>query len=276
MGLHACEGTEATTTRPDYIVHWTGKGIEARLKSGVINNEQRHQEYIELLGSILNDGLWLSPLPEEWLVGERDDLIPYTSHAACFSEIRLSAAREHAHSYGHLGIGVSRDFVAARNGGPVAYTGNTGSMLVANLMVVRRALEFLEGQGLRAEIDALLGQHAGSGLGAKTVSEMRHYIATAMGLMRTTSKEHDRPRYELLDEHEWRVIHTHNRPWLNGDGTEDDPFRMSIASNDLRLVVFPDGETRKRALSDPAIQKALGADPGDGRVLVTLDECRHF
>src|SRR5687768_5529321 len=117
--------------RSDFLVYWTGKDLDQNLdpdwdKEYPKPARMRDQNgpiaraYLKRLKDILKYGLWLTQ-DSEWieLEGKRVDLpsVP----RLCFTELKLSESRRHAHRYGRLGIGVKRPFVFFRHGRPLTY-----------------------------------------------------------------------------------------------------------------------------------------------------------
>ncbi len=100
---------------PDFLVYWTGgKDIDLgdtgwKANGDCVLDEDRCEKYLKRLEGILKFGLWLM----------RGD-VPHVSQI-CFSELRLSEARQHALKYGRLGIGFKRPYVFNRLGRPVVY-----------------------------------------------------------------------------------------------------------------------------------------------------------
>jgi len=166
----------------------------------------------------------------------------------CFTEVKLSQARKHAQRYGHLGIGVHRDFVLQRHGNPVFYvqSGNT-SAVVENLAKVRGALE--HDAVNKANLEVVLGY-------AKSMSD-------------PNSSD-----LKFYDELEWRIVHLERLEgrYLAVVDRANNIFRIELEPAEVRLVVFPDDETKRMALSDPALAPLVQAHP----IFVTLEDCQQF
>lgn len=117
----------------DFLVHWTGKDIDAEIEPDWYEKEDRSktspaaaEKYIKRLKDILAYGLWMTEgEPEKFKIGENEIEIPIAAKC-CFTELKLSESRRHAVQYGRLGIGVKRPFVFNRLGRPVSYVGYAG------------------------------------------------------------------------------------------------------------------------------------------------------
>jgi hypothetical protein len=269
MGQHLCDESDASQTmRPDYVVHWTGgKDIEDGW-----TDVQKSEGYVRLLDSIFRDGLRLTAQFREQLAIGAGKTVPNPHFAACFTEIRLSAAQQHADRYGPMGLVFHREFVLENGGGPVLYTDNTASMVAANLELVRGGLEWLHKHADPAwNLNGWLASNS-----KLKIDDMGYHIQTVMGLMRSMSNCVGSPEraYELLDEMEWRIIHLHSNERLT---KTSHGYALEIYPEDLRMLVFPDSETRECAIEDPRTKDFL-ARAGAGRrmPMLLLDECRHF
>lgn len=112
----------------DFIIHRTGKDIDEKYE---VNWHERHasttnpeatKEYLIRLKSILKYGLWMT--------FDRNDQYIKNNYASfsrppvartCFTELKLSEARNHACRFGRLGVGFKRFFLFDRLGAPVLY-----------------------------------------------------------------------------------------------------------------------------------------------------------
>jgi hypothetical protein len=90
-----------------FLVHWTGRRFH--VPPTPLNDELR-DKYVETLISILENGFEMRKGKEEIFDLDGKVLETFISRV-CFTEIKLSLAREHAQRYGSLGLGVDRDFV---------------------------------------------------------------------------------------------------------------------------------------------------------------------
>jgi hypothetical protein len=136
------------TERSNILVHWTGKDIdkndprmqETKIvrwrkfplrpieRPSLIKKKEVIDDYIKRLRDILKFGLWMRNdelLSRREIKGcsREDGRIKNTSGIArvCFTELKLSEARQHAYEYGRLGIGIKKMFLSNRAGQPMVY-----------------------------------------------------------------------------------------------------------------------------------------------------------
>lgn len=175
--------------------------------------------------------------------------LKYEAPMVCFSEIRLSRAKDHADRYGRLGVGVGRDFVLDRCGGPVLYVRNgpTGHIV--------------------PNIDSILSAVQGN-------EDARAKLAAVAAFFKAMSR-HGTSGFEYLEEQEWRVIHLHR---LVDAGhvarRQDDPskYALVIPPDQIRVIVFPDAETRSMCVGADWFRERLPNPPS----LLTLQDCAHL
>ena len=108
----------------EFLVHWTGKDFHLPPTNPIDDRIRRH--YIARLADVLRNGFLMQRNVEESerMYGSDGTWIQGSIARTCFTEIKLSMAKRHAHEYGGLGIGVSREFVIERYGNPVFYVTN--------------------------------------------------------------------------------------------------------------------------------------------------------
>lgn len=186
----------------------------------------------------------------EKISGVDDTWIQAEISRICFSEIRLSQARVHATRYGDLGIGFSREFVLEREGNPVFYVQNGAKgHVIQNLDRLRGFVE--NSRQKKKELEVILGYL--KNMSEKNDSDLKYY-----------------------DEMEWRIVHLENRMKERRVAVEDESqniYRLTLKPNDIKIIVFPDNETQRKALSDDFIQKYFKSYLP---MMVTLDECDNF
>ena len=247
--------------RSSLLFHWTGKGIS--LERRALSDEQR-QEYVEMLRSILNNGLWLSFCLE--VAKFERGVQSWGPRMACFTETRISEAGEHASSYGLLGLGFEREFVLRFHGSPVHYVrGRPPDSLMKDLSDLISWLSNRRGQAQSdQEREELLSQF----------HKAYHVLAFMKPMTESGSSAED---FELLHEHEWRIIHTRGlEPQLRliQQDVEKGPlWGVPVSPDDVRILVVPDAATRGLARDDPHIQAFFG--PSMPPVL-TLQEASEF
>lgn len=239
--------------RSDFLIHWTGKDIAPGLST---LGETHRADYIARLASILANGFWMTILDEE-IKGNNRAWIKYETPMTCFTEVRLSQTLSHAEQYGRLGIGVSRQFVLDRRGGPVHYVRNhENECVVGNVQEILRVLKGLDPP--RPEVVEYLGVNSSF---IKGMSDA------------------NKDNFKYLEEQEWRIVHTHSQEKTRNIVATDDPpppYRIPVRPGDVRIVVFPDDQTRTKARSDLRLS-AWFQDPSTSNViLLTVKECGHF
>lgn len=106
----------------NFLIHWTGKNIDGEDpnwddKPSSKTEEQLTTKYVERLRNILEYGLWMT---EDMYTYKDLETSPKVAQT-CFTELRISLARQHAKKFGRLGIGVKRPFLFDRGGRPVVY-----------------------------------------------------------------------------------------------------------------------------------------------------------
>jgi hypothetical protein len=235
--------------RSNFLVTWTGKDIDP---SGLTDSGRRR--YVERLKDILAHGLWMTD-PSERITGNTDCHVKYEAAMTCFTEVRLSQARNHAARYGSLGIAVERKFVLDRFGGPVHYVRNSSS----GECVIGNAQEVL----------SFLKVHA-----PKAVQE---YFAINSAFLKSMSNR-DSDDFAYIDEHEWRIVHTFEmvgRGKIKTTGQARPQFRIPLEHSDIKLIVVPDSATLDLMLADSAIVDFF-SKAGRPPIYLTLDECEQF
>jgi len=217
--------------------------------------------YAELARDILLNGFWMTRPPEQlmgWVVGSDNDQLCSSARSTidvtCFTEVRLSQAEEHSKQYGLLGIGVERKFVLDRRGGPVHYVRNgPRETVVGNSLALFWYLQEKDAQ-VQAEL-------------------MRRNI----GFLKPMSNPGE-DDYAYLDEHEWRIIHSHEeekRGLIVRTGLERPFYRIPVQPADVRLIVFPDADTRRLATDDEQIRSFFLREK-KLPIFLTLEDCRDF
>lgn len=118
----------------DFLIYWTGrKDIDEKDQEGepkwckpgkdkYIITPKEIFLYIKRLHDILEHGLWMNKKadPETIEVNNQKFEKPLVART-CFTELKLSEAREHAKKFGRLGVGLKRYYLFDRLGGPMKY-----------------------------------------------------------------------------------------------------------------------------------------------------------
>lgn len=287
--------------RSDFLIHWTGRDIENKHKD---HPAAKQEEYVARLRNTLDSGLWMNKTKEEIAGGdgtriEHGRLRPVT----CFSEIKLSDVRKHTERYGCLGLGFSRDFVIRRFGAPVQYvSGMEDDIIVENFVCCWKQLE-----AMRSLIWVISSKHLDV-LGEGKVHELHNRLVGAQKALDVNIsfiKNMSDPNcsifpkdFTFLNEAEWRIVETRKarsqgltkkfgfEPQADGSlknikarmkrrGKNYPEALIPFERSDLKVLIFPNPETRKMAFANSDIRQWFG-DPPDFPVIATVEECLQF
>jgi len=220
------------------LVHWTGKkDIEKEPEN------RKAQLYVRRLKDYYQNGLFLKRTEEAVLRGLKiKNLL-----RLCFTEIRLSQAQIHAKNYGKLGIGFTRDFIMNRGGRPVIY-------------IPFEAAERL----LENSLNETYGKSRGN-------EEIHRPLKWVLAFVKRMSNEHSEEHY---DEMEWRIVHDENPnvEYFTKD-KEDSVYRFRFAAGDVKVIVFPNEETKQIAFNEETLKEFFYQHMP---VLFTLEDCKNF
>ena len=236
-----------TILHAQFLVHWAGKEFHKPLTAPLDDNLRK--EYVDTLIGILEKGFKMLHRREEIYDLDGKVLEAFISRV-CFTEIKLSLAKEHAGRYGYLGIAVDRDFVLERYGNPVFYINSGKSNVAVN---ANKVLEFLQRdpkyKDILAEYRTLLAYF--KNMNDRGCNDLKYY-----------------------DELEWRVAHL-NRLESEGRIAVVDrakyEYMLKLNPSDVKVLVFPDDETRKLAFERPGLSELL-----DSPICLTINDCENF
>jgi hypothetical protein len=201
------------------------------------------------------------PRDAEKLNGHHGATITFEENSmTSFTEIKLSLAQKHAEKYGLLGIGVDRKFVLDRMGLPVQYVRNSeNESFVNNVFVVEEFLRKI--RDLKLDDDAKL--------------RLENFTLNC-GFLKAMSLD-ENENFELLEEHEWRIIHL--KRMENDKIVKTDrgmpPFLIPLRKNDVKVIIFPDYATKKMATGNEKFQEWMN-DENTLPIMLTLEECNNF
>jgi len=228
-----------------FLVHWTGGDFHPAYApiTGAIRTL-----YAERLKDDCRNGLLMNK-GRERIHGRNGAWIEAIISRVCFTEIRLSQARRHANQYGRLGIGFDRDWVVQRFGNPVLYVQNADTGVVVETL------------------DLVRGYLADDPQKVKT-------LEIALGFVKKMSHQNC-DDFEHYDEMEWRILQIdHMIPrYIRPQDPSAGLYRVLVASSDVRLLVFPDDETRRLATSDAFLSDFFAEG---WPITVTVEECADF
>ena len=221
------------------LVHWTGKDIEINPKT------KKSQSYFERLKDNLQKGLYTKRTTEasirKWKI---KNLV-----RICFTEIRLSQAQKHAKRYGKLGLGFTRDFIMNKGGRPVIYI------------------------PFKTRADGRLLENSIRTVYEKSVDndEIRR---SSKWIMAHVKRMSDGKRENYYEEMEWRLVHDespNNKHFTKGNG--NGVYRLKFSTHDIKVIIFPDEDTKKLALKDKVINEYFSEHMP---IMVKLEDCDNF
>ncbi len=219
------------------LVHWTGKEFEE-----IRDEKEKSFLYIQRLKNDLQEGLYTKTTEEDVIRKWRITNIT----RLCFTEIRLGQAQVHAKRYGKLGLGFSRDFIMNKGGRPVIYIpfeANEGSRLLEES--IRELFERSK------EIDE--------------IHKPAKWILTHVKRMWNEKGE------DFYEEMEWRIVHGPDDRNIKNIG--DGVHRLKFDTSDIKVIIFPNEDTKQLSLKDDYIRKYLSENMP---IMVTLDDCSNF
>ena len=229
-----------------FVVHWTGNDFHRR--NTAITARIREQ-YVERLRDDCLNGLFMKP-GEETIHGSNGTSLTAWISRVCFTEVRLSQAEDHARLYGMLGIGFHRDFALSREGNPVLYVQNgEKGVLIENLVKVREFLE-TENAAMLANLEVVLGY----------LKNMSHQNASDL---------------EFYEEMEWRILHLDRLmdEYIEAEDASQNIYRLLVKPGDIKIIVFPDHETKQMAVADSDI---LDFFKQGFPMMTTVKDCSNF
>lgn len=257
----------------DFLVHWTGRDIDMEDEPWdnphYVMSEEIAQRYAERLASILEHGFWMTRESERTVtVKPHEPLIIPSVVRTCFTALKLSASRQHAHEYGRLGIGVKRPYVVNRKGRTLVYYAYSDR--TADPFIHACLRDFQERE--------LLG-----------------YLQP-MNRMPQTAKS-GKMVFDLYSETEWRIV---LRPQLEEEGWTaepppawkgrpgPEPVKLLPLDGWFAIIVYPSIEVKRlcRDRSGPVMRaieliKSIDdhgnrVEPGNWPAELNLDDCRNF
>lgn len=242
------------------LFHWTGPRYEPTPDKVVplpLRDRSDREEYLNVLESILENGLWFSKpggQNTEWIV---EDEISATHPMLCFSEWGVADSNAHSGRYGLMGLGFTRKFVMGVGGRPVVYVPNTRSdpfrkALIEMIGAARNSKASTE--KLRRHAD-FLASHL------KSYHFKRSRTKPTQDDQQTGKKERKPPGprpdddhlrldfgglFANLEDREWRILPS---------DAGSDPAPLSFTPGQLAIIVFPDHQTLSLAMQRDTIMK---------------------
>lgn len=142
----------------------------------------------------------------------------------CFTELKISEVSDHTKRYGKLGIGFKREFLMKRGANPVFYCPNAlYGVPNTNLPAIAAKADEVDG------LNVLLS----------FIKEM---------------SEQGKDDMLYYNEKEWRLLLTkYGGTYFDWIQERDGHHYCTFSASDIQVLVFPDAETRKRALGNAAL-----------------------
>lgn len=223
-----------------FLIHWTGN--ENEFTEGESGNIIP-QAYLDRLIDYLKDGLYAKRTSEDVIRRMKINNIV----RLCFTEIRLSQAREHAERYGKLGIGFSRDFIMNRGGRPVIYI-----PYIANNCLLEDSIKNVY----------------------EKTKDNEEIHKSSKWIIAHVKRMSDGNSNNFYEEMEWRLVYDEspdNKHFL--ESNVKDIYRLKFTAHDIKVIIFPDEDTKKLALKDEFIINYFSEYLP---IMVTLDDCHNF
>jgi hypothetical protein len=223
-----------------FLVHWTGNGTDDIESKADI---YKPQLYLDRLIDDYKYGLYTKRTSESVIRGWKiNDIV-----RLCFTEIRLSQAKNHAGRYGNLGIGFTRDFIMNKGGRPVIYIPHDAD---------NRLLE----DSIKSVYENSRGNH-----------EIRK---SSKWIMAHVKRMSDGKSQDYYEEMEWRLIYdesTNNIHFTKGNS--EGIYRLKFAADDIKVIIFPNEDTKQLSLRNEAIREYFYKYMP---IMATLEDCGNF
>ena len=220
--------------RSRILVHWTGKDIEEESPA------DKPQQYVDRLVDYYKKGLYSKRTSEPTLRGLKLKKLV----RLCFTEIRMSQAHDHANKYGKMGIGFARDFIIDRDGRPVIY------------------IPFEPRDGLLE--NSLRSIYKNS----DTNDEIHQPSKNILAFIKRMGDERNEDNFE---EMEWRIVYGEND--LNFVKENSNVYRFPFEASDVKVVIFPDKETKLLALKNEDLKGFFAAFSPS---IIIFEDCASF
>jgi len=282
------------TQRSKFLIHWTHPSYMKKRKNKRPKNHTERDDYIEHLKIILEEGLRFKKNKEITRQGETGYFLTPDVKEICFTEIKLSAAKEHARKYGWLGIGFDREFVCDRLGNPVFYMRNhSNNIMIKRLQALAVFLKNINNPSHKIKI--LLEDND------IKVADLRVSLNIALSFTKQMSeKDNDSHTFKTYEEMEWRIVklgkHQEKYYYIENEEKPNEKCHLYITPPDVKIIVFPDAKTKERSdqlIRDYFIDKNIipksnteqTSDSSKGKrskkkksypILATLDDCANF
>jgi hypothetical protein len=257
----------------DFLIHWTGKDIDRDDPNwddpGYVMPSDIADRYADRLASILTHGFWMTEEPERTVTVEPHPAIVIPPVVrTCFTELKLSLSRQHAHQYGRMGIGMKRPYAVNRKGRSLVYYAYYDETKDPFIHACLRDFKERELLGYLQPMN----RPKPKGVRRKMV-------------------------FDLYAESEWRIV---LRPELDAEGWSvlpppslttgpgTAPKRLLPLDGWLAIIIYPDIEVKKRCQRPRGpVRRQIRrikstadhgnrVEPGNWPAEINLDDCRNF
>ena len=238
-----------------FLIHWTGRDFHVR--NSPLTQDLREQ-YVQRLRDDCEKGFFMKK-GRETIHGVGGAKINADISRVCFSEVRLSQAEKHAKMYGMLGIGVHRDFVIERGGNPVLYVRNGDTDMVTQNL---------------ANVYCFLADKAKDEDNEKE-KQVLSELGLVLGFIKGMSHQND-SEFLWYEEMEWRIVHVkrlEGKYFTVEDATQHFYRVNPLYPQDVKILIFPDYDTKQMAIGDDGIKKFFKYG---FPMMTTVEDCKSF
>lgn len=171
-------------------------------------------EELDTLFEILDSGDFRISFAREFIQGQstnRNFGIPMVS----FCDIRLTQLTQHTESYGHYGIGLSKDWANENGLNPVIYMSKHSSVfdnynlevrsLKAEVDKLLKHIEEMKSSGTKAQLNNAKRKYNSALVGYRKIVDPMRYMKNYQATLKRRNGP-EQPNYIFADEREWRFV----------------------------------------------------------------------
>ncbi len=127
-------------------------------------------------------------------------------------------------------------------------------------------------------------QNADTGIIVEALDRIRGHITNdpeivrtlevTLGFVKNMSHQNDSD-FEFYDEMEWRIVHLDHMmgTYIREQDASNGLYRLVLNPTDIRLLVFPDEQTKLMAMRD---QNIKGFFQDEWPMMATVEDCQNF
>lgn len=190
------------------------------------NSIIHYTKTLKNLFGILENGFTVKYCKEEFFFGQTTTL-RFAYPMVCFCDIPLTEVKNHLDSYGHFGIGLSKEWAVRKKLNPVLYLEKESSLTSSILQQTRRISENkkkVEKNPAAVKIDDVWRQEL-----LTTSSYMKNYVGDLIIKGRTF------PNYRFYNEREWRYVPTKEELGDNSRAIQVDTYVKDKDSHNKKV-----------------------------------------